>query len=94
MRATPFFKFNKYSIIFCLSQWTIKNYFQYTGVPLTELINQNALPLATNLSIIPSQSFLTNIAMSVPDLILCTAKFIDEHKNLGAQTSIPISLTA
>ena len=47
---------------------------------LTELINENALTLATNLSIVPLKLFLTVLAVSVPDLILCIAKFIDERK--------------
>ena len=57
-----------------------KNCFQYAGVPLTELINENALSLATNLSIILLQLLLTVPAVSVPGLILCLAKFIDERK--------------
>ena len=46
-----------------------KNCFQYAGVPLTELINENALSLATNFLI-----------ASVPGLFLCIAKFIDERR--------------
>ena len=63
-----------------MASTSYRNYFQYAYVPLTELINQNALPLATNLSTIPFKLLLTVPAMSVPGLILCIAKFIDEPK--------------
>ena len=53
-----------------------KNCFQYAGVPFTELINE----IATNLLMVPLKLFLTPPAVSVPGLILCIAKFIDEHK--------------
>ena len=33
-----------------IAHTSYKNCFQYAGVPLPELINKNALPLATNLS--------------------------------------------
>ena len=41
-----------------------KNYFQYARVPLTELMNENALSLATNLSIVPLKLILTVLAVS------------------------------
>ena len=49
------------------------------GVPLTELINENTLSLGTNISTVPIKLLLTVPAVSVPGLILCKAKFIDEH---------------
>ena len=55
-----------------------KSYFQYAGVPLTELINENALSLATNILILHLKLFLIAPAESVLGLILCIAKFIDE----------------
>ena len=57
-----------------------KNCFQYAGVPLTELINENALSLATKLSIVALKLLLTVPAVSVSGLILCIVKFIDERK--------------
>ena len=47
---------------------------------LTELINDNALSLARNLSFVPLKLLLTIPAVSVLGLILCIAKFIDERK--------------
>ena len=49
------------SIPNCLSTASIsyKNCFQYAGVPLTELINENALFLATNISIASLKLILT-----------------------------------
>ena len=66
----------------CLTMARIsnKNCFHYAGVPLTELINENALSLATNFSIVPLKLLLTVPSVSVPGLILCIAKFIDERK--------------
>ena len=58
----------------------IKNCFQIAGVSLTELINENALSFATNLSIVPLRLLLTVPAVSVPGLIFCLVKFIDERK--------------
>ena len=46
-----------------------KTFFQYAGVCLTELLNKNALPLATNLSTVPSKLFLTFLPLIVPGLI-------------------------
>ena len=43
-------------------------------------LNENALSLATNLSIFPLRIFLTIPAVSLPALILCIAKFFDERK--------------
>ena len=53
---------------------------QYAGVPLTELIKENALPLATILSIVPLKLLLTVPVVSLFGLILYIAKFIDERK--------------
>ena len=53
-----------------------KNYFQYASAPLTELINENALSLVTNLSIVPLKLLLTVPAVSVPGLILCITAHI------------------
>lgn len=47
---------------------------------MTELIIGNALPLSTNLSIVPLKSFSTVPAVSVPGLILRIAKFINKRK--------------
>ena len=55
-----------------------KNYFQYSGVPLTELINRNALPFPRTLSIDYLKFFLTVNSVSVSGIILCVAKFVDE----------------
>ena len=57
-----------------------KNYFQYAGVPLNELINKIGKSLATKLSIVPLKLHLTVPVLSVLDLIWCIAKFIDERK--------------
>ena len=46
----------------------------FSGVPLTELINENALSLAPNCSIVPFKSILTVCTVGVPGLILCIAK--------------------
>ena len=61
-----------------IANTSYKNCFQYAGVPLIEPINENAMSLATNLSIAPLKLLLTVPAVSVPGLILCRAKFIDE----------------
>ena len=55
-----------------------KNCFQQAGVPFT--MNENALSLAINLSIVPLRLFLTMPSVSAPALVLCIAKFIDERK--------------
>ena len=75
------------SIIACT---LYKNCFQYAGAALTQLINENAaierlvandaLSVARSLLIVALKIFLTIPAVSVPGLILCIAKFIDEHK--------------
>ena len=57
-----------------------KNSLQYAGVPLTELIKENALSLATILSIVPLKLLLTVPLVSLFGLILYIAKFIDERK--------------
>ena len=54
--------------------------FPVCGVPLTEAISENALPLATILSIFLLKLPLFIPAVSVPGLILCITKFIDESK--------------
>ena len=63
-----------------ITSTSYKNYFQYAGVPLTELINENELSLATNILILHLKLFLIAPAESVLGLILCLAKFIDECK--------------
>ena len=55
-----------------------KNCFQQAGVPFT--MNENALSLAINLSIVPLRLFLAMLSVSAPALVLCIAKFIDERK--------------
>ena len=47
-----------------------KNHFQYVCVPLTEVINENEISLAINLSMIPLKLLLTVPAVSVLGLIL------------------------
>ena len=51
-----------------------------TDVPFTELINENALSLTTNLSNVPLKVFLTVSVMSKLGLVLFIVKFIDERK--------------
>ena len=72
-----------------MASTSYKNCFQYGGVPLTELINENALSLATNLLTAPLKLLLTVLAVSVPGLILCIAKFIDERKGYCSYTDLP-----
>ena len=43
-----------------------KNCFQYAGVPLTELLNENALSLATKLSVVALKLFLIVRAVMLP----------------------------
>ena len=62
------------NLIFFSSSY--KNCFHHPGIPSTELINENALSLTTNLLIVPLILLLTVPAGSVPGLILCTAKFL------------------
>ena len=57
-----------------------KNSLQYAVVPLSELIKENALSLATILSIVPLKLLLTVPLVSLFGLILYIAKFIDERK--------------
>ena len=57
-----------------------KNCFQYAGVPLTKLVNENALSLATNLLTVCLKLFLIVPAVILPGLILSIVKFIDERK--------------
>ena len=61
---------------FILVKILYKSCFQFSGVSLTELINENALWLATNFSVAPIKLFVTTPAASVASLILCIAKFI------------------
>ena len=63
-----------------IASLSYKDYFQCAGVHLTELINENALSLATNLSIVLLKLILTVSAVRVFSLILCIAKFFDERK--------------
>ena len=71
-----------------MASTSYKNCFQYAGVPLTELINGNALSLATKLSILHLKLFLTTPALSVLGLILYIAKFIDECKWCDSYTDL------
>ena len=57
-----------------------KNRFQYASVPLTQLINENALSFATNLAIILLKLLLLAPAVNLPGLILCIPNFIDDGK--------------
>ena len=57
-----------------------KNSLQYAVVPLSELVKENALSLATILSIVPLKLLLTVPVVSLFGLILYIAKFIDERK--------------
>ena len=43
-------------------------------------INENLLALGTNLLIVPLKLLLAVPGESVPSLVLCIAKFIDERK--------------
>ena len=63
-----------------IASTSYKNSFQYSGVPLTQRINENALSLATKLLIASSKLFLTIPAVSVPSVIVCIAKVIGELK--------------
>ena len=47
---------------------------------MIKLINENVLLLAKNVSIVSLILFLTSVALSVPDLILCIAMFVDDRK--------------
>lgn len=47
---------------------------------MIKLINENALLLAKKVSIVSLILFLTSPALSVPDLILCIAMFVDDRK--------------
>ena len=42
-----------------IASTSYKNCFQYVDVPLTELVNESTLSLATNLSIVPLKFFCT-----------------------------------
>ena len=59
---------------------TYKKCFKYAGVSFTELMNENVLSLATNLSTAPSKLLLTGPTVSVPGLILYVVKFFDDRK--------------
>ena len=87
MKNFPFFDYHKtvrkyVSIPNCLTivNKSYKNCFQYAGIPLTDIMNETALYLATKLSIVPIKLFLIVPTMILPGLILCIAKFIDERK--------------
>ena len=85
-----YIKSNHHHIPNCLTiaSTSYQNYFQYASVPLTELINENALSLTTNLSIFLLKQLLTVPAVSVPSLILSIAKFIDERKGYCLYTDL------
>ena len=71
-----------------IASTSYKNFFQYAGVPLTELINKNALSLARNLSVTLWKLFLTIPTTSAPGLILCIAKSIDERNRCCSYTGL------
>ena len=48
-----------------MANTSYKNCFQYARVPLTEVINENALSLAAYISIVPLKILLTVAAVSV-----------------------------
>ena len=62
-----------------MANTSYKNRFQYAGATLTELINQNALSLATNLSIVLLKLLIADPAVREPALILCIAKSFDKR---------------
>ena len=62
------------------NMWVSSNRFQYAGVSLTELINENAFSLARNLSIVPLKLFVNVPDVIISGLILCMVKFIDKRK--------------
>ena len=70
-----------YGILNCftVTSTSYKNCFQYAGFPLIELIKENAFSFATNLSTVLLK-ILSAPAVSVPGLILCITKFVDERK--------------
>ena len=49
-----------------IASTSYKNCFQYAGVPLTELLNENALSLATKLSVVTLKLFLIVPAVMLP----------------------------
>ena len=55
-------------------------------------MNENALSLAINLSIVPLRLFLTMHSVSAPALVLCIAKFIDERKWCSPYTDRAINM--
>ena len=69
---------------------SFKNRLQYAGVSLTQLINKNALSLATNFPIFPLKLFSIVSTVNVPGLDLHIAKSIDEHKCYCSQADMTI----
>ena len=49
-----------------IASTSYKKCFQYAGVPLTELLNENALSLATKLSVVTLKLFLIVPAVMLP----------------------------
>ena len=49
-----------------IASTSYKNCFQYAGVSLTELLNENALSLATKLSVVALKLFLIVRAVMLP----------------------------
>lgn len=72
------------SICWTIASTLYKNCFHYAGVLLTELMNESILSLAKNLSIVSIKLALIVPTMSVPELILCIEKFIDDRKWYGS----------
>ena len=63
-----------------IANTSYKNCFQYDDVTLVELINENALFLAINLSLVPLKLLLTVPTVNVHGLVLRIVKIIDERK--------------
>ena len=61
---------------------------QYAGVSLTEVINENALSLSANLSIVRLILFLTVPAVTVPGLVSCITNFTDEREWCCSDTDL------
>ena len=64
-----------------IANTTYKRYFQCADVPLTELVNENAVSLTTSLSVVLLKQIFTVPAVNVPGLIVCYAKIIDERRS-------------
>ena len=74
----------------CLTITSIsnKNCFQYAGVSLTELINENSFWPARNFSTVSFRMYLKVAAAIEPGLNLYIANFIDKRKWRCSQTNL------